>query len=335
VPRRAFDWQPQGLQTGSDPDGGYLVPTEVSKRIKKVYETSPMRSWPRRDHRRQGTRGPRDEGEVGYRGWVGEQQARPETTTSQLGLSKIVAHEMYAAPRATQNMLEDAGIDIEGWLARKVGDKFGRIENTAFLTGDGVGKPRGLLTYAGGTNDGQIEQINSGSVGRLHLRRPDHLVYALKDPYAANADFLINRLGMRDISKLKDSQGRYLWEPSKAEGRARLAARLRSARGRHAGPRRRRLIGGLRRLQEAYTIVDRLGITTLRDPFTAKPYVIFYTRTRTGGDVVNFEACARRAHHRQHCSGVFHRRHAGLRLRRVPDRDRRPRGCRRHVYGTP
>ncbi|OYX05086.1 MAG: hypothetical protein B7Z15_17170, partial [Rhizobiales bacterium 32-66-8] len=152
------------LQTGSDPDGGYLVPTEISKRIiEKAYESSPMSELAYTE-----TIGgkdleiPRDEAEAGA-GWVGETEARPDTSTPTLGMSKIVAHEMYASPKATQNMLEDAGINIEAWLARKVGEKFGRLEASAFLTGDGVGKPRGLLTYAAGTGTGQIEQIASGA----------------------------------------------------------------------------------------------------------------------------------------------------------------------------
>lgn len=280
------------LQTGSDPDGGYLVPTEVSQRvIKKVFETSPIRQLATIE-----TIGGkeleivRDTDEV-TAGWVGEQQARPETATAKLGLSKIPAHELYAAPRATQNLLEDAGINMEAWLAGKIGDKFSRVQNTAHVLGTGVGQPRGILTYPAGTLDGQVEQVGSGSSGAFTFDGLIGLVYSLKDPYAANADFLINRLGIRDISKLKDGQGRYLWEPSKQKGEpASLLGYgvLRAADVPVPGAGALSAVFG--DIKTAYTIVDRLGVTTLRDPFTAKPYVIFYTRTRTGGDVVNFEA---------------------------------------------
>lgn len=282
------------LQTGSDPDGGYLVPTETSKRIiEKAFETSPMRELAFVE-----TIGgkelevPRDEGEVGF-GWVGEQEDRPETSTSQVGMSKIVAHEMYASPRATQNMLEDAGIDIEGWLARKVGEKFGRAEASAFLTGNGVGKPRGLLTYAAGTGAGQIEQLNSLAAADFTFDGLMDTVFALKDPYEPNASWMINRLGLRNISKLKDLEGRYIWDMNAVKdkvGRSLLLGYPVKRATDIAVPGAGNLMAAFGDFKQAYTIADRLGITTLRDPFTAKPYVIFYSRRRVGGDVVNFEA---------------------------------------------
>lgn len=282
------------LQTGSDPDGGYLVPTEVSRRIiEKAYESSPMSEVAYTE-----TIGgkeleiPRDEAEAGA-GWVGETDARPETSTPTVGMSKIVAHEMYAAPRATQNMLEDAGIDIEAWLARKVGEKFGRLEASAFLTGDGVGKPRGLLTYAAGTGPGQIEQINSGGATDFSMDGLINAVFALKDPYEANASWMLNRLGIRNVAKLKDGEGRYLWDFGNVRdkpGRATLLGYPVRRATDIAAPGAGALMAAFGDFKQAYTIVRRLGVTTLRDPFTAKPYVVFYSRARVGGDVVNFEA---------------------------------------------
>jgi HK97 family phage major capsid protein len=282
------------LQTGSDPDGGYLVPTETSKRIvEKAYETSPMSDVAFTE-----TIGgkelevPRDEAEAGA-GWVGETEARPETTTPTLGMSKIVAHEMYAAPRATQNMLEDAGVDIEAWLARKVGEKFGRLEASAFLTGDGVGKPRGLLTYASGTAAGQIERLNSLAATDFTFDGLQDAVFALKDPYEANASWLINRLGLRNISKLKDGEGRYIWDMNNVKdktGRSLLLGYPVRRATDISVPGAGNIMAAFGDFKQAYTIVRRLGITTLRDPYTQKPYVIFYSRARVGGDVVNFEA---------------------------------------------
>lgn len=282
------------LQTGSDPDGGYLVPTEVSKRIiEKAYETSPMSEVAYTETI--GTKEleiPRDEAEAGA-GWVGETDARPETSTPNLGLSKIVAHEMYASPKATQNMLEDAGIDIEGWLSRKVGEKFGRLEATAFLLGDGVNKPRGLLTYPAGTNNGQVEQVNSGAATDFTYDGLINTVFTLKDPYEANASWLINRLGIRNVAKLKDLEGRYVWDFGNTRekmGRATLLGYPVRRATDVAAPGAGALMAAFGDLKQAYTIVRRLGVTTLRDPYTNKPYVIFYSRARVGGDVVNFEA---------------------------------------------
>lgn len=281
------------LSTGSDPDGGYMVPTERSARvIKKVYETSALRSFATVET----ISGkeliiPRDEGEFGY-GWIGETEAPTETTTSQFGESKIAVHEMYAEPRATQQMLEDAGFDVEGWIDRKVGEKFGRVEATAFFTGTGVNKPRGLLTYAAGTSNGQIEQVVSGAAAAVTADGVYNLVFSLKDYYTANARFMMKRTTVRDVLKLKDGDGQYMWQMGdiKAGVPATLlgyqvvraedmptveASALAIAFGDFAA---------------AYTIVDRLGITLLRDNLTAKPYVKFYNRRRVGGDVVNFEA---------------------------------------------
>lgn len=282
------------LQTGSDPDGGYLIPTQTSQRIiQKAYESSPMRQVAFVETiSGKELEVVRDEGEAGA-GWVGETQDRTETNTPTIGLSKIVAHEMYASPKATQNMLEDAGINLEEWLARKVGEKFGRVEASAFLTGDGVGKPRGLLTYAAGTGNGKIEQLNSGAAADFTFDGLKDTVFSLKDAYEGNASWMINRLGVRNISKLKDGEGRYIWEMGNTKekpGRSTLLGYPVYRATDIATPGAGALMAAFGDFQQAYTIVDRQGITTLRDPYTAKPYVIFYSRRRVGGDVVNFEA---------------------------------------------
>ncbi len=282
------------MQTGSDPDGGYLVPVTVSSRIiKKVYETSNLRALATVESiGGKELEIPRDEGEFGNGGWVGETTAPSETSTSQLGSTKIFAHEMFAEPRVTQNMIEDAGLDIEAWVANKVGEKMGRIEATAFFTGSGTNQPRGLLTYGSGTTNGTIEQIVSGGANALTADAFYNLVFALKDFYTTNANFLMKRTTVRDVMKLKDGQGNYLWQMGdirggqpatvlsfpvvRCEDMPTVAASSLSV-----------AFGDFR---AAYTIVDRLGITLLRDNLTAKPFVKFYNRRRVGGDVVNFEA---------------------------------------------
>lgn len=290
------------MQTGSDPDGGYLVPVTYSNRvITRVFETSNLRALATVE-----TIGgkeleiPRDEGEFGYGGWVGETTAPSETDTAKLGVSKIFAHEMFAEPRVTQNMLEDAGMDIEAWVANKVGDKLGRVEATAFFSGTGVNQPRGLLTYGAWSNpstdghleNGKIEQIASGGATSVTADGVYNLVFSLKDYYLPNARFLTKRLTVRDLMKLKDGQGNYLWQmgdiksgvPSTILGHA--VERAEDMPLVAAGS----LSIAFGDFRAAYTIVDRLGITLLRDNLTAKPYVKFYNRRRVGGDVVNFEA---------------------------------------------
>lgn len=287
------------LLTGSDPDGGYLAPTTVSGRvISRVYETSPIREFATVE-----TIGSkdiemaRDEGEFGA-GWVGEAEDRPETATSQVGRAKIVAHEMFANPRVTQGMLEDAGLNIEAWIARKLGDKFSRVEATAFFTGNGTNKPRGFLTYPGGTSGQAIERIRSGAGTNITGDAFWDVVYALKDPYTPNARWMMNRLGLRQVMKLKDGQGNYLW--AKGDIVAGQPATLCDypvvrAADMPAPDTVSSFAAGsfpfaFGDFREAYTIVDRLGISTLYDNLTAKPYVQFYTRRRVGGDVMNFEA---------------------------------------------
>ncbi len=282
------------MQTGSDPDGGYLVPVTTSSRIiTKVYETSALRDIATVEPI--GGKElviPRDEGEFGYGGWVGETTTPSETTTSTFGESKIAAHEMYAEPRVTQAMLEDGGFDIEAYVARKVGEKMGRIEATAFFTGTGVNQPRGLLTYATGTTPGYIEQIVSGAATAVTADGLYDLVFSLKDYYLTNARFVMKRLTVRDIMKLKDGDGNYIWQMgdiTKGQPSALLNYPVTRAEdmttvGASA------LAIAFGDFKAAYTIVDRLGITLLRDNLTAKPYVKFYNRRRVGGDVVNFEA---------------------------------------------
>lgn len=283
----------KALQIGSDPDGGYWVPRQMSNRIiQQVYESSPIRQLATVETiSTDALELPNDYGEVGA-GWVGEQEARPETTTPPVGVMRIAANEMYAMPKATQKILEDAAIDVEAWLSKKIGDKFARLEATAFVSGNGVKQPRGILSYPSGTtNPGTIEQIHSGDA---NLILPDGLIkltYSIKEPYMPNAQFLMQRASVALVMLLKDSQGRYLWQPALGLG---APATLLSYPITWAADMPAVAAGALPiafgDFRQGYTVVDRLGVSVLRDPFTAKPFVLFYTRKRVGGDVANFEA---------------------------------------------
>jgi len=292
----------KALSAGSDPDGGYLLPTPtVGRIVSKVYEQSVMRQIANvQPISTDALEGVVDNGDAGA-GWVSETGTRSETTTPQVGKWRIEAHEMYAEPRVTQKLLDDAAVDVEMWLAGKIADKFARVEGTAFWSGTGTGQPRGLATYTtAATGDdsrawGQFEHVKSGANGDFHTTKADplqDLIGAMRDQYLAAAVFVMRREVRTKLRKLKEATSdRYLWEPSLQAGQP------------------DRLLGYPVRIDqympalttdslslafgdfaEAYTIVDRLGIRTLRDPYTAKPYVKFYSTRRVGGGAVNFEA---------------------------------------------
>jgi HK97 family phage major capsid protein len=288
----------KALSVGADPDGGYVVNPDLSGRIvMKVFESSPMRAYASvQVISSDALEGLFDLNEASS-GWVGETDSRTETNTPQLGKWRIPAYELYAKPKATQKLLDDASINMEAWLASKVAEKFARDEANAFVVGNGVNKPRGFLTYGSGTTlPGTIEQFPSGVNGAL-AATPDggdvliNALYGLKQQYRANATWFMNRASTRLVRKAKDSNGSYIWVPGIAAGQpASLLGYPVAAFEDMPDPATNSLSIAVGDMREAYQIVDRLGIRTLRDPYSAKPYVEFYTTKRVGGDVVNFES---------------------------------------------
>jgi HK97 family phage major capsid protein len=282
----------KALSSDSDQDGGFLVTPEMSSEvIKKVFETSEMRA-----HASQQTISTsslqilEDLDEAGA-GWVGEIEPRPETSTPQWKMIEIPVHEIYAEPKATQRFLDDASINVEAWLSEKVSSKFARTENTSFVSGDGVKKPKGFLDYASGTGFGQIEQVVTGHSTAILADSLIDLIYSVKSPYKAGSKFFMKRGTIKDLRKFKDLENRYLWAPGMDGNTAGsilgyevvefndmpdVAANA--------------LPVAFGDMKQAYQIVDRIGIRVLRDPFTSKPFVKFYTTKRVGGGVKNFEA---------------------------------------------
>ncbi|MEN2980868.1 phage major capsid protein [Tistrella bauzanensis] len=293
----------KALSVGSDPDGGYLVPADVSGRmITRIYETSAMRQLA--SVATIGTdrlEGPVDRGEADY-GWVGETQPRTVTGTSTIGMWGIPVHEMWAFPETTQKLLDDAQFDVEGWLISKVTDKLTRAENTAFFVGNGTLKPRGILDYPRATTaddtraDGIFQYFASGTNGSLGAATAASdklidLVYSIKAPYRTKATFAMSRGLVGTVRKIKDGQGNYAWQPSlqalqagtllgypiaEAEDMPALASN---------GP-----VIGFGDFSAAYQIVDRVGIRLLRDNLTHKGFVGFYVTRRVGGGALDFEA---------------------------------------------
>ena len=288
----------KALSVGTDPDGGYLVHPDMSGRIvQKVFETSPMRAFASvQTISTDALEGLFDLDEAAS-GWVGETEARPETGTPQIEKWRIPVHELYAKPRATQKILDDAEINMEQWLAGKVAEKFARDEAAAFVNGTGVARPRGFLTYPDGTTlPGTIERFQTGVNGGFAAtpNGGDALLdalYGLKMAYRNNATWFMNRATTKEVRKLKDSDGSYIWSPGIAAGQpASLLGYPVAAFEDMPDIATGSLSIAVGDMREAYQIVDRIGIRTLRDPYSAKPYVEFYTTKRVGGDVVNFEA---------------------------------------------
>ena len=292
----------KALQAGSDPDGGYLLPhSTVGRMVVKLFDQSVMRQiCSVISISTDKIEGVVDNNEADA-GWVAELGTRSDSATPQVGRWEIQANEMYAMPKASQKLLDDAATDVEAWLAGKVADKFGRVEGTAFAVGTGVGQARGLFSYTtAATADstrawGTFEHVVTAANGDFTTTKADplqDLISAFKPHFLNNASFLMTRGVRNKIRKLKEATtDRYMWEPSLQAGAPdRLLgyeARVDQYVPALATDSLSLAFGDFK---EAYTIVDRMGIRTLRDPYTAKPYVVFYSTKRTGGGAINFEA---------------------------------------------
>jgi HK97 family phage major capsid protein len=290
----------KALLAGSDADGGYLVPDELEHTIgERLAAISPIRAIASVRTISSNvykkpfmTAGPAT-------GWVGETDSRTQTTSPTLDALSFPAMELYAMPAATATLLDDAAVNIDEWIAQEVELTFAVQEGAAFVNGDGTNKPKGFLqstTVANGSwTWGNLGYIASGAAGAFASSNPSDplvdLIYALKAGYRQNGMFVMNRKTQAAIRKFKDTGGAYLWQPpAQAGGRASLmtfplieaedmpdvAANSLSI-----------AFGDFRR---GYLVVDRAGVRVLRDPYSAKPYVLFYTTKRVGGGVQDFDA---------------------------------------------
>lgn len=291
-------------RTDSDPDGGYVVPEQMEGTIDRVLSTvSVMRDISRVMTISTGTYR-KLVGQGGASGgWVGEREARPETDTPTLSELKFPTMELYANPAATQTLLDDASVDIAGWLADEVSIDFAEREGTAFISGTGINQPRGILSYDTVANAsyawGKLGFIASGVAADINDATHNgvdaliDLVYSIKQGYRQGSAFVMNKTLQGSVRKLKTigDDAQYLWQPPVQIGQPAtlLGYPVRDddnmpAVGANAFP---IAFGNFNR---GYLIVDRQGIRVLRDPFTNKPYVHFYTTKRVGGGVQNFEA---------------------------------------------
>lgn len=281
------------LSVGSDPDGGYFVRPQMAASIgKKVFESSPMRALA--DSITISTDAYEEfyDNDEPASGWVGEQTTRSVTANNVIKKLRIEAHELHSSPKATQKLLDDSSIDIESWHAGKVQEKFARDEATAFITGNGVAKPRGILSYASGDGFNMIEQISSNSSANFDADDLIDVQDSLLEAFQNGASWLMRRASWSYVRKLKDGEGRYLVAP----GGNLLSGNSMELLGKPVSFAADMPAIGADSLSVAYgnyksgyMIVDRIGIRVLRDPFTSKGSVIFYTTKRVGGGVHQFQ----------------------------------------------
>nr|WP_232830475.1 phage major capsid protein [Oceanicella sp. SM1341] len=297
---RHLQVEEKALSTAVSADGGYLVDPQTSEQINGVLR---------------GAHSIRaianvvtveasaydvlvDHSDIGA-GWADESGSMNETTTPQLDRISIPLFELSAMPKASQRLLDDSAFDVEGWLAERIADKFARAEGSAFVAGDGDGKPRGFLDHPAVGNDswawGSIGYVPTGQNGDFNGVEPADaivdLVYALGARYRAKATFVMNSKTAGAVRKMKDADGRFLWSDSLSQGQP------------------SRLMGYPVLISEdmpdiaadafaiafgdfgaGYTVAERPDLRILRDPFSAKPNVLFYATKRIGGDVSDFAA---------------------------------------------
>lgn len=281
------------LSVGSAPDGGYTAPIEWDRTIVDALKIiSPMRQLAQvQTHSGAGFTRLINDRSVGS-GWVGETAPRPQTSTPRLTPLTFTPGEIYAMPAATQQILDDSEIDVEAWLADEVETEFARQESIAFVTGDGVNKPFGLLAHAtGGVAAarhpwGTIPDVPAVTPGTLGPEDIVNLIYDLPQELSANARFLVNRNTIARVRLLRDDSGQFLWQPSMQAGQPATLMGYPLTEDANmpdvAAGARPIAFGDFRR---GYLIIDRTGIRVLRDPYSNKPYIMFYTTRRVGGGV--------------------------------------------------
>lgn len=298
----------KAMSVGSDPDGGWVVHRQLSTGFTRVMqEVSPLYRLARviqLDPGKDGFEEPIDRNTAGAT-WAGEQAARPETGTPQLGMFYVPLNEIYAMPKTTQTLLDVSSLNVMEWLQTKVGEAFGAKESAAFHTGNGVAKPNGFLGYSLATTAdatrpfGTIQYIATGVAGAFPatsatVNPADKLIdmiAAMKPQYRKGSVWLMNRNTAAVVRKFKDMDGRYIWTDSLlADQPATLLGYTVEIDEDMPDIAADSLSVAFGNFQRAYTIIEKPGIKFLPDPFTAKPHVLLYSYRRVGGGMNNSEA---------------------------------------------
>ncbi len=304
---RMQDWIRQDFQITVDGDGGFLVPPDMNGRIvTRLYERSEVTGivnvQPTSVSELEGIA---DTADVDA-GWRGETEPVTDTATTQIGKWTIPVEEMWAQPRASTRLIADAAVNVEAWVAGKIADRFARLQGAAIVAGDGVKKPRGFMSYTTATTSdasrawGTLQRRGTGASGAIGtvtdgvsnaFDKLIDLTMDLKPAYRANARWVARRATYALYRQVKTADGQYIWQPSTQVGQpaTMLGYAVTEAEDMPAiGASQDFLAFG--DFREAYTLVERQGITILRDPYTAKGWVKFYATRRIGGGVVNFDA---------------------------------------------
>lgn len=292
------DLERKALQVGSDEDGGYAVPEELDRSILTLLQDEVVM----RQEASVITVGGSDYKKlvnVGgtASGWVGETDPRPATDASKLKLIEPFMGEIYGNPQATQKMLDDVFFNAEAWINSELATEFSEQEEIAFTIGDGTKKPKGFLAYASSLESdkdrafGTLQHIQSGSAAAVTADSIIQLVYTLRKTHRNGAKFMMNNNSLFKIRMLKDTEGNYLWRPGLELGQPSTLVGYGIAENEQmpdiAADAKAIAFGNFKR---GYIIVDRIGTRVLRDPYTNKPYVGFYTTKRTGGMLADSQA---------------------------------------------
>ncbi|MBW4330583.1 phage major capsid protein [Stakelama sp. CBK3Z-3] len=291
----------KAMSGASDSTGGYAVPQEIDAMIDSTLnDISPIRS----------IANVVKVGSSGYRklvtsggtpsGWTGETGARPETETPVFNEIAPPMGELYANPAASQAMLDDAGFDVETWLAGEIANEFARAEGAAFVSGSGVNQPKGFLNV--GTSSagdaardfGTLQYLPSGADGAFG-DTPDamliDLVQSLRAPYRQGASFVMNSATLAHVRKLKTADGAFLWQPSLAAGQPATLLGYPVVEAEDMPDISSESLSiAFGNFRAGYLIAERSATQVLRDPYSNKPFVHFYATKRVGGMVSNSEA---------------------------------------------
>ena len=296
-PLRALALEGKAMSTAVAADGGVLVSPQVVDAIRAILvSTASIRSVASVVNVDAGSLDILvDRGDVGA-GWATEVAAATETGTGILEKVSIPLHELAAQPKASQRLIDDSAFDVDAWLAERIAEKFARAESAAFLNGNGVDKPRGVLSYPTLANGvwawGSLGYVATGVAGGLTNIDPVvDLVYALGAQYRANATFVMNSRTTGVLRKLKDADGRFLWsdgvvnaEPPRLMGYKVLICEDMPDVGANS------YSVAFGNFEAGYTVAERPDLRILRDPYSAKPHVLFYATKRVGGAVSDFAA---------------------------------------------
>lgn len=280
------------LSSTSPTDGGYFLPTETQHLIMQhLHDNSLMRRLCSVQTISTDALELIDDYDQAGAGWSHETGTITDTDTPKIHKRRILVNEVYAQPKATQKLIDDAVIDIEHWLVSKVSASFARLENQAFINGSGVGQPKGILSYPSGKEFGAVEQITTSAKSDVHADDLIRLIYSLPEKFAAKSCLLMNRQLVEKLRLMRTSQGQYLWQPGLAEHspstfmgvpihECNEMPMIQSG----------KVAAAIADFSEAYLIVDRQGISILRDPYTEKPFVKFYATKRVGGEIKDSRA---------------------------------------------